>query len=314
MSDSEFERIARLRAKLASPAPGVLVGIGDDAAVLAGGDPRALVWTVDAQVEGVHFRRDLATWHDVGWRSFMAAASDLAAMGAAPWGALSALVLPASFDDAMLDALVEGQRRAAEIVGAPIVGGNLARGDAVSITTTLLGRVSTAVLRSGARAGDGLWIAGSVGLAAAGFRALEAKVQDARIDAAVEAWRLPRARIADGLIMAPVATAAIDVSDGLAQDVAHLARASGVRAAIDQRALLAHSGDALFEAAAALGLDPSELALNGGEDYALIAASPVSIAGFARIGELREGQGVTLVTPRGEEQLSPHGFDHFRTD
>ncbi len=312
---SEFSRIAALRSRFdtgpAAASAGVLLGIGDDAAVLAGGDTRALVWTIDAQIEGVHFRRDLASWHDVGWRAFMAAASDLAAMGAKPWCALSALMLPPSFDDNELDALVEGQRHAAEVVGAPIVGGNLARGDVVSITTTLLGRAVRPVARHGACAGDGLFIAGAVGLAAAGLRALERRVEDARIGLAVSAFRSPRARIDEGLAMASVAHAAIDVSDGLGQDIAHLAGASGLCAVIDEALLLAHTGDALAAAAETLGVRARDLALDGGEDYALVVASPVPIPGFTRIGELRQGSGVVLVTARGEEALAPQGYDHF---
>src|SRR5258708_5917288 len=126
---TELERIARLRKHFPT--------IGDDAAILAlarAANGPKLVWTVDAQVEGVHFRRDLLGWEDLGWRSFMAAASDVAAMGAAPWCALSALALPASFDDAAFDSLTRGQARAAAAAGAPIVGGNLARASEVSVT------------------------------------------------------------------------------------------------------------------------------------------------------------------------------------
>ena len=110
------------------------------------------MWTVDAQVEGTHFRRDLCSWEDVGWRSFMAAASDVAAMGGAPWCALSSLVLAPEVDDADLDALARGQRAAADAAGAPIVGGNLSRGATSSVTTTVLGTSHRAITRSGARA------------------------------------------------------------------------------------------------------------------------------------------------------------------
>src|SRR5690606_3745707 len=160
------------------------VGIGDDAAVL---EPASapLVWTIDAQVEGTHFRLDWLSWQDVGWRSFMAAASDLAAMAAEPVAALSALVLADTVDDAALDGLAEGQADAARAVGAPIVGGNIARGRRTSVTTTLCGRAGQPVLRSGARPGDGLWLAGAVGMAAAGLAALEmsTELKDESIEA-----------------------------------------------------------------------------------------------------------------------------------
>src|SRR5271170_1311217 len=121
----EAARVAMLARVLGSDikAAGVEVGIGDDAAVLdlAGLGGERLVWTIDEQVEGTHFRRDLASWRDVGWRSFMAAASDVAAMGATPWCALSAVVVPDDVDDAALEALASGQRAAAQDVGAPVV-------------------------------------------------------------------------------------------------------------------------------------------------------------------------------------------------
>jgi len=310
-ASSEFARIAKLAQALGAAGEGIVRGIGDDAAVLEAGGGQ-LVWTVDAQVEGVHFRADLASCQDVGWRSFMAAASDLAAMGASPWCALSSLILPRAFGDDALDALAAGQAEAARAVGAPVVGGNLARGDAVSITTTLLGRCAHAIERS-AEEGDGIWIAGPVGLAAAGLAALERKLEgDEDLREAIEAWRRPRARIADGLAMAKVAHGAIDVSDGLAQDLAHVAWGGSLRARIDEAALLAHGGDALARAAARLRAPAIGLALHGGEDYAIVCASAQPIPGFTRIGTFDEGSGVALVTARGVEPVPPRGYDHFR--
>jgi thiamine-monophosphate kinase len=241
----------------------------------------------------------------------MAAASDVAAMGAAPWCALSALELPDAIDDAALDAMAEGQRAAAERVGAPIVGGNLSRAPVVAITTTVLGTVDTAIGRRGARPGDGVWIAGPVGLAAAGLSALEQRLHDPRVEPAVVAWRTPEARIADGLAMAGAASAAIDISDGLARDLGHVARASGVRVLLDEAALLAHCGETLAHAAEAVGARPLELALRGGEDYALVVASLKPIPGFSRIGEIVSGDGLALVTAAGTRPIDAAGYDHF---
>lgn len=303
---------------LASSAPGsgsgIEVGIGDDAAVLATSHAASrLVWTIDEQVEGCHFRRALASWRDVGWRSFMAAASDLAAMGAVPWCALCALVLPDDLDDAALEDIARGQRDAAEAIRAPVVGGNLARGPVLSIATTLLGSCEHAVERRGARAGDGLWIAGRLGLAAAGLKVLERGFVDhgasAPLAAAVAAWRKPRALVAEGRAMAVVAHAAVDVSDGLARDAGHLAESSGVCIVLDEAPLL---DDATFVAAAAvLGESALDLALHGGEDYALVVASSVPIPGYRRIGEVREGKGVVLRGANGELAIEAKGFDHF---
>lgn len=299
---------------------GIEVGIGDDAAVLmASQSASRLVWTIDEQVEGSHFRRDLLSWRDIGWRSFMAAASDLAAMGAVPWCALCALVLPDDVDDGALEDIALGQRDAARASGAPVVGGNLARGQSLSIATTFLGRCEHAVERRGARAGDGVWMAGRVGLAAAGLKALQRRMaEDAAspaLAAAVAAWRAPRALIAEGRAMAAVAHAAVDVSDGLARDTDHMAEASHVCIVLDEAQVVAC--DALVAAAAALGESALDLALYGGEDYALVVTSTVPIPGFRRIGEVRDGRGLVLLRGAdGERVIEAKGFDHFevRTD
>jgi thiamine-monophosphate kinase len=285
---SEQERVALLSTLFASNVP---VGIGDDAAVLDGG----LVWTVDAQVDGTHFDRAWLSWDDLGWRSFMAAASDLAAMNASPIAALSALVLDDSVDDAALEALARGQAEAAQTIGASIVGGNLARGRETSITTTVLGRASRPTLRTGARAGDGVWLAGFVGRAATGLASLRSGAEgEARC---VEAWRRPRALVGHSLDRA---SAAIDVSDGLALDASRIAEASAVRLVLDEAALRA--------------TDPAidlEAMLHGGEDYALVATSSTSLSGFVRIGTVERGDGIALRTASGVTTLAPRGFDHW---
>ncbi len=311
---SERSRIALLAARLGRVAPGVSVGIGDDAAVL---EPD-LVWTVDAHVDGTHFRPTWASWEEIGARSFMAAASDLAAMGAEPVAALSSLVLTSSIDDEAFEALVCGQAAAASAVGAPIVGGNLARGTETSITTTLLGRAAHPVLRTGAQQGDGVWLAGAVGLAAAGLALLiEGRSSDrnAAVAACVEAWRKPVARIREGRELAGVAHAAIDISDGLAHDAEQLAESSGVRIVFDAAALRARLSADLVAVAALLGRDAFDLALDGGEDYAILAASAEPLPSFVRIGSVQRFDGgarVCLATERGLEPRVPRGFDHFR--
>jgi thiamine-monophosphate kinase len=307
----ETARIAMIARILAAKAEGVELGIGDDAAVLVSPPAGArIVWTIDQQVEGAHFRRELASWHDVGWRSYCAAASDVAAMGAKPWCALCALVLPDDVDAAALEGLTHGQGDAASDVGAPIVGGNLSRGSVLSVATTLLGVCERPVARAGARPGDGVWLAGQVGMAAAGLRALASgRGGDKALRAAVAAWRTPRALVSYGLAMAKAAHAAIDVSDGLARDVGHIAKASGVEIVLDASELRRDAG--LVEASAALGADALDLALYGGEDYALVAASDLPIQGFRRIGEIRSGTGLVLRDAGHESPLEARGFDHF---
>jgi thiamine-monophosphate kinase len=241
----------------------------------------------------------------------MAAASDVSAMGALPWCALASLVLPRDLDDAALEAIARGQREAADATGAPVVGGNLARGTLLSIGTTLLGTCAQAVQRRGARAGDGLWLAGKVGLAAAGLLALQrGRGSEPGLQTAVDAWRTPRALVVEGLAMAGSASAAVDVSDGLARDVSHLGCASGVCLVLDEAALLEDA--VLLTTARALGEGALDLALHGGEDYALVATSDRPIAGFRRIGEVLAGRGLVLRSGPDERTLEPRGFDHFR--
>ncbi|WP_437984068.1 thiamine-phosphate kinase [Sorangium sp. So ce117] len=324
---SEWKRIEMLRAVLGGVAGDhVLCGIGDDAAILAPvaprgdalpGSPEPLVWTVDSAVEGVHFRRDLLGFEDLGYRATMAAASDLAAMGARPVGLLAALVLPPSVSDDELGALARGQRAACDEIGTAVIGGNLSRGGEISITTTALGVAALPLRRDGARPGDALALAGPVGLAAAGFALLDRGIAPAGAAAeqAIHAFRRPVARIDAGLRAAACARAAIDVSDGLVADVAHLARASGVRALLDPAALV--SAD-LRDAAAQLGLDALDLALYGGEDYAVVVAGPDvgELAGFVVIGRCvprEEGASdVALLGPGGQlTSLVARGYDHF---
>ncbi|MGC4079442.1 MAG: thiamine-phosphate kinase [Rubrivivax sp.] len=311
---SEDERVALLAGIFAAKSAEVRLGIGDDAAVLEGG----LVWTVDAQVEGVHFRLDWMTWEDVGFRATMAAASDVVAMGGRPIAILGSLVLSSRVTDEDLAALARGQAAAAAIAGAPVCGGNLARGGETSITTTVLGRAERPVPRSGAAAGDGVWIAGPVGLAAAALRGYlqNASGSDPRLAPALAAFRRPRARFAEGLAAAASgASAAVDVSDGLARDVARIAQASNVRIALDARAILAHGGDALDGAAAAIGAEPLDLALHGGEDYALVVTSKAPVPGFTPIGVVEPSGGsmLVLVSDSGRTDLAPRGWDHFAT-
>ena len=301
---NERERIARIVDVLAAREA------GDDAAVL---DPitEHVVVTVDEQVEGVHFTRALCSLEDVGFRATMAAASDLAAMGARPIAAVSSWVLPRDSSDHDVDAIATGQRAACDLLGARIVGGNLSAGPAISISTTWIGEAKSPVRRAGARVGDAVYACGALGLARAGFRALTENVSTPNARAAVDAWRRPRARVAEGLAMSAVAHAAIDVSDGLATDAAHLAEASRVRVALDSAALRKYLHDATIEIARALGDDALDYALSGGEDYALLVASPVSIDGFARVGAIehaaQQREDVTL----DGRPLAATGFDHF---
>ncbi|HVZ31560.1 MAG TPA: thiamine-phosphate kinase, partial [Polyangiaceae bacterium] len=202
---TERRLIERLRERFQTSASAVTLGIGDDAAVLAAGGGQCVV-SVDASVQGVHFDLRWLSLSDVGYRSFQAAVSDLAAMGARPLAAFSALILPRELSPEQIDELTLGQREASIETGCPIAGGNIARGGELSVTTTVLGRCERPLLRSGARPGEQLWLVGEIGLAAAGLAHLRCTGTAARatlperlgLEGVVQAWRRPRALIERG--------------------------------------------------------------------------------------------------------------------
>jgi thiamine-monophosphate kinase len=316
VSSDEDAKVALLRRVLEAPSPAVELGIGDDAAVLRFAGAQ-LVWSIDAAVEGVHFSEALMSLEDAGYRATTAALSDLAAMGARPLGVLAALELPRSFSDAKLEALARGQRAAVDRVGTSVIGGNLARSEQLCITTTVLGVSERALTRGGARAGDELWLAGPVGLAAAGLAAARLGLGPAALSpslvAALEAFRRPTARFEAGLAAVQAgATAGLDVSDGTARDARRLAEASRVTLAFEASKLV---GDTLQRAAAELALDPLELALSGGEDYALLVTAPrgVILEGFVRVGRCEQPAEAPVVVELsdGTRCLARGGWDHF---
>lgn len=315
---TERQLVRLLAERFRSTSPHVRIGIGDDAAVLAA-QPDDWVCSVDASVEGVHFDLAFLTLEDVGYRSFQAAASDLAAMGAAPVAALSALTLPRTLSRGQIDDLVRGQALASKETGCPIVGGNISSGGELAITTTVIGSCREPLRRDGARPGQELWLIGSVGLAAAGLahlrlrrRAVREGARARAVQACVDRWRRPQALIARGSELVARASAAIDVSDGLATDARQLARASGVSVLIDAERLRAALDPALIEASRALRRSALQFALYGGEDYALLATGPrARRPPWARaIGHVAAGAGARLHDARGWHPLGG-GYDHL---
>ena len=310
----EFAAISRLAALFRAPERQVELGIGDDAAVLK--PLGRIVWTVDSAVEHVHFERRWLSLADLGWRSFNAAASDVCAMGGSPLAALSSVIFPRGFSAAQLSELARGQRAAARALGCSVIGGNLSRGAELSVTTTVIGRVTRALLRSGAEVGDELWLCGELGLAAAGLRLLQRgrPSKSAAARRALAVFRRPRAQLAAGLALGKRAHAAIDISDGLAGDAAHLAKASGVRLEFDGAALEACLTPALRVVARELGVSALDLALHGGEDYALLATGPRRRRPpeARSIGRVLAGRGVWLVEA-GRARRAGAGFQHSST-
>jgi thiamine-monophosphate kinase len=319
----EEARIARLRALFTRPSAGaradvIEVDVGDDAAVLGPSLGREVL-SVDAHVEGVHFRRAWLSLHELGARAAAAALSDLAAMGAEPRVVLLSLALPSGLLDDELDVLGLGVRDACDDVGARVVGGNLTRASELSIHTTVVGRMSERPMRRiGAEPGHGVYLTGTVGAAALGLAVLErdALSRDPSMLAPfVSRWRRPRPRVSEGRRLVELASAAIDVSDGVAVDLGRLAAASGVGLELDASELPCERDHA--RAAALLDADPLALALFGGEDYELAFTAPVtrSLAGLAtRVGVVVPTPGVRVRFADGrmvETDALGRGFDHF---
>jgi thiamine-monophosphate kinase len=312
----EFEKIDWLKARfeLNGLPDGAVVGIGDDAAVFEFGN-RPTVVTVDTQVEGVHFRCEFISPVQLGERAMIAAVSDVWAMAAAPCGSVVALTLPPQYPEEDFRALIEGLANAARTTGALVVGGNLSRSPVLSITTTALGQpIRKAVGRRGARVGDSVFVTGSLGASALGFRILAAGRLDLEhAGRFIDRWRRPPMNGHLIRTLSEVATAAVDVSDGCLQDLGHICRASGVGADLRADALPLAAG--FEDTCEALGENPLELALAGGEDYELLFTAPPSAEAASiatEIGVITEGEALHVVDADGARiGLVSGGFRHF---
>lgn len=282
-------------------------GIGDDGAVLDVPTGSRLVVSTDTSVEDVHFRRAWLTPAEIGYRAAMAALSDLAAMGAAPLGLLVALTVPTGWRAQLLE-VARGIGDAAAATGSPIVGGDVTAGDRLTLAVTVLGASAHPVTRGGARLGDRLFVTGALGGPRRALLAWEAGAEPRPEDRA--RFAAPEARLAAGQwLAAHGATAMLDLSDGLAGDVAHLAEASGVAVVVDL--------DRIPRLADVSGLD----AARSGEEYELLVTGPAALAArwpfgaeltLTEVGEVVTGAGVRFVGGAGD--APPDAHDHFRRD
>jgi len=299
---NEFELIDDIVAGLGPVAggPHVRVGPGDDAAVIAVPAGMELVCSIDALVGDVHFPATAAAAL-IGYRAIMVSASDLGAMGASDGFALVALNLP---DDnpAWVHDLTAGMRRACESIGLSLVGGNIARGPlALSISVHGFVPRGQALLRTGARPGDGIYVTGELGAAAAALAA--GGLADCRgegdLNHLQRRYFMPQARLPAGVALRGRASSAIDLSDGLLQDLAHICKASGVGAVLDSARIPVAAGASLAQA------------LTGGDDYelcfTLAGDMPVLDVPVTRIGRIQAESGLWL----DDRPTAAAGYQHF---
>lgn len=307
-----IERIrTRARARAGTgQARGVWLGIGDDCAILRPPRGHEVVVTTDFSLEGRHFRRDWHTADSAGHRCLARGLSDLAAMGAEPLGAFLSLALPAGYEVGWVDGFLGGLLGLAERVGVTLAGGDTSESPDGSVLAdiVLVGSVprGRALLRSGARVGDRIFVTGALGGAAA---ELEEMAAGRRGEVGPQSYPEPRLGVGRALRRRRLATAAMDLSDGLSTDLTHLCEASGVRAELRSGAIPVHA-----RAGGRLGL-----ALDGGEDYELLFTAgaetrvPGRIDGVAvtEIGVIAAWDGEARVRMDGKE-LVAGGWEHLR--
>lgn len=332
----EFELLARIRERLPASGSRTHLGSGDDAAVTVPGG--AIATSVDALVDGVHFRRDLASPAQIGHKALATALSDLAAMGAEAGEAYVVLGLPPDFSEEQCLKLLDGMVALAAATGTDLAGGDLTRASELFLAITVVGHAPSPdafVTRGGARPGDALVITGEVGGASAGLNLLQSadgsihtpigvskhQLTPSRADALRRRQLEPTPRLAAGQALARTgATAMIDLSDGLGADAGHLAAASGVKLEIEAEAVPLSAAAVMLSEAT--GREPWWL-LSGGEDYELLASIPperleeatdavLSKGGVAltQVGEVQAGSGVEIRLPGGR-LLEPEGFDQL---
>lgn len=309
----EFGLIRMLQDRLPN-GKDVLLGPGDDAAIVHAIDGR-VVATTDMLVEGRHFRRDWSEPYDIGRKAAAQNLADVAAMGARPTALLVALAAPPDLEVDWALGLADGLRDECERTDASVAGGDLVRASSIVISVTALGSLDgrPPVTRAGAKAGDVIAVCGRLGWSAAGLAVLGRGFRSPRV--VVEAHRRPEPPYDAGPEAATLgATALIDVSDGLVGDLGHIAKASNVVLDLDTKSL--EIAEPLQAVAAAIGVDPLEFVLTGGEDHALVATFPAStnlperwrVIGRVAAPTDEQPQGVTV----NGEKSETAGHDHFR--
>jgi thiamine-monophosphate kinase len=345
--DRESKLVAKIARAFLSRAGGrrdaaLRLGIGDDAAVIASRANHDWVLSCDAFLEGVHFLAKTHPPDSVGFKSLIRATSDLAAMGATPRFFLLTLAIPASRTGTWLDGFLRGMARASRAMNIVLLGGDTTKSRNVSISITVLGEIArgNALTRSGARPGDLIYVSGTLGRAQLGLEILlndasraktltakSVKDRDPELRRLLRPHLYPAIRLELGAWLANhrVASAMMDMSDGLSTDLARLCTASRVGAQIRSASIPKVAlPEALSKHLKRLNLDPLKMALHGGDDYDLLfTVSPRNIkklnkapefSQLTAIGEITHGKALTLVSPSGAKKpLTPQGWDPFRS-
>lgn len=329
----ERDLIERIRARFTADPAVLPIGIGDDAAVAVPDRGALQVLTTDAMVEGIHFDLRFSSFEDVGYKALAVNVSDIASMGAVPRLALLSLILPERLTNSQFDALLDGFERMVAESKVMLAGGNITRSPGpLLVDVTVVGSVRPrrVLTRSGGTVGDAIYVSGSIGLGAAGLGWLRANARsgaerpdDPELAACVDRYRrpAPRARVGALLGRNRAAGSCMDTSDGVADAVTQIARASGTGARVDAAALPIHPGARRWFASQ--GLDPVGAALAGGDDYELVFTVParrrsrlkvVTQQGrgvpLTRIGELTPDPAIVVLRD-GVPEPMPQGFVHF---
>lgn len=318
----EFGLINRISSKFSCSRHGVIVGIGDDCAILPPPKRRFQIATTDMLIEDVHFRLRTATPFQIGWKSLVASISDISAMGGEPTFAFISIGLPKTATVELVDGIYEGIKEASRIYSIDIVGGDTVSSPQVVINITLLGETDEYVLRSGAKPGDAILVTGDVGGASAGLEILEQglPLEDTR------KHLMPVPRLQEGKLLAKSGflSAMIDISDGLASEIYHICEQSKTGAQIYKQ--LIPLSDNVLDVSKMTGKDPYSFALYGGEDYELLLTCDADkieqlthlfSASFntrlTYIGKLTDDVGViTLEDENGTcVPIARQGYNHF---
>jgi thiamine-monophosphate kinase len=327
---AEFELIAKLRKAIGPPGLGTVVGPGDDAAVYEPPGQLELL-TCDAFVENVHFRRDFASFEEIGAKCVVANVSDAAAMGGFPTRAVISLCVPRDISDDDVSALYSGSLRVCSRYGVELVGGDtVGSPSGLVVSVALVGKVDRdhVIPRSGAVVGDAVLVTGSLGGSEAGLRAMVMGLpREEAVLRAIERHNAPVARVPEAQALIEVATphAMIDVSDGLSSDIWHIAEESRVGVLLEADAI--PIAPCAVEVARQLNMDPLELALASGEEFELVATVPKSEVERAAehvkavtgtpvtcIGEIREAESGCALrrSDSAEVPLEKVGYEHLR--